>query len=379
MQHPEPRSQNRLLNQVGNRLSLVRAHLEDHGKDRLPLLLQRIGFWRALGLSAMLLLAIAITWWFFARGTLVSVAAAKRGDAAQVIYATGIVEPVNWAKIATLQRKRIVEICKCEGQPVKKGAVLARLDDGEERALLRELEARLARVRADAIRMKRLVDRNITSQTAYDEKLTQVREYEARVAAQMDRIADLALKSPMDGVVLRRDGEVGEIAGTGPNEALLWVGQPKPLRVVAEVNEDDVSEVKPGQNVLLRHEGHAGQPLKAQVERLTPKGDPETKTFRVYLRLPNDTPLMIGMSVEANVVIREAKDAVLVPAEAISDGTVQVAKNGRIVSRRVDIGIRGTRLVEIRDGVAAGDIVLSPFRSGLSEGSGVRLHQAGTP
>lgn len=379
MQHPDPRCWKRLLHRAGNRLSLLRSRVEDQSKDRLPLLLQRIGSWRALGLSVILLLAITIAWWSFGRGTLVGVAVATRGDAAQVVYATGIVEPVNWAKIATLQRKRIVEICKCEGQPVKAGEVLARLDDGVERALLRELEARLARLRADAVRMKKLVERSITSQTTYDEKLTQIREYEARVAAQMDRIADLALKSPMDGVVLRRDGEVGEIAGTGANEALLWVGQPKTLRIVAEVNEDDIGKVKPGQNVLLRHEGHTGTPLDAQVERVTPKGDPEKKTFRVYLLLPNDTPLMIGMSVEANVVVREAKEAVLVPAEAVADGTVQLSQNGRIVRKRVDIGIRGTRLVEIRDGVAAGDIVLSPFRSDLREGASVRPDQAGTP
>jgi RND family efflux transporter MFP subunit len=325
------------------------------------------------------LLVLLVAWWSFGRGTLVSAVAAKRGDAAQVVYATGTVEPVNWAKIATLQRKRILEICTCEGRPVRKGEVLVRLDDGEERAVLRELEARLARLRADAARMKRLVDRNITSQATYDEKLTQVREYEARVAAQMDRIEDLALKSPMDGIVLRRDGEVGEIAGTGANEALLWVGRPKPLRIVAEVNEEDVRRVQPGQRVLLRHEGHTDGPLDGKVERLTPKGDPESKTFRAYILLPEDTPLMIGMSVEANVIVREVKDAVLVPAEAIVDGVVQLSIDNRIVRRPVTVGIRGNQLVEIRSGVVAGNTVLSPFRKDLRHGASIRLDQAGKP
>jgi RND family efflux transporter MFP subunit len=348
-------------------------------KSDLPRFLQQVGMWRATTLVIAALLAILLVWWLFGRGTLVSTILAKRGNAAQVVYATGTVEPVNWAKIATLQRKRIIEICTCEGQSVKKGEVLARLDDGEERAVLRELEARLARLKADAARMQQLVARSITSQTTYDEKRTQVREYEARVAAQMDRIADLALKSPMDGVVLRRDGEVGEIAGTGANEALLWVGQPKPLRVVAEVNEEDVGKIEPGQKVLLRHEGHTTGPLNAKVERLTPKGDPESKTFRVYLLLPDDTPLMIGMSVEANVIVREAKDAVLVPAEAIVDGTIQLSVDDQVVRRRVAVGIRGSRLVEIRDGVDAGDTVLSPFRKELPDGADIRRDQVDTP
>ncbi|MGH1482745.1 MAG: efflux RND transporter periplasmic adaptor subunit, partial [Geminicoccales bacterium] len=282
-----------------------------------------LGMWRALAILLLLLVLVAAASVSFWRGTSVSVVAAMHGDAAQVVYATGIVEPVHWAKIVALQRKRVVELCSCEGELVKKGEVLARLDDVEEQAVLTEIEARLDRLEADAGRLARLLESNVSSRTAYEEKLTQVREYEARLVAQQDRIDDLALKSPMDGIVLRRDGEVGEIAGTAANEALLWVGQARPLRVVAEVNEDDITKVKPGQRVLLRHEGHVGEPLEATVQRLTPKGDPETKTFRVYLLLPNDTPLMIGMSVEANIIVHEAKDVVLVPAEAIDDDRVQ--------------------------------------------------------
>lgn len=337
-----------------------------------------LNVWRALGLVLALLLLGALASFSFWRGTEVSVVAAERGNAAQVVYATGIVEPVHWAKIVALQRKRVVELCSCEGEPVKKGEVLARLDDAEEQAMLTEIKARLARLQADADRLARLVESNVTSRIAYEEKLTQVREYEARLLAQQNRIDDLALKSPMDGIVLRRDGEVGEIAGTAANEALLWVGQARPMRVVAEVNEDDIAKVKPGQRVLLRHEGHVGLPLDATVQRLTPKGDPETKTFRAYLLLPNNTPLMIGMSVEANIIVDEAKDVVLVPAEAIVDDIVQVAENGQLASRRVDVGIRGSGLVELRTGVAAGDLVLSPFRQDLDDGARVRQNESDT-
>lgn len=330
------------------------------------------------GLVLLLLVLAAMASFSFWRGTSVSVVAAEHGDAAQVVYATGIIEPVHWAKIVALQRKRVIELCSCEGEAVKKGEVLARLDDAEEQAVLTEIEARLDRLEADAARLAQLLESNVSSRTAYEEKLTQVREYEARLVAQQDRIDDLALKSPMDGIVLRRDGEVGEIAGTAANEALLWVGQARPLRVVAEVNEDDITKVRPGQRVLLRHEGHAGEPLEATVQRLTPKGDPETKTFRVFLLLPNDTPLMIGMSVEANVIVHEAKDVVLVPAEAIVDGMIQVAEDGKIVSRGVEVGIRGSGRVELRSGAAAGDLVLSPFRQDLDDDVRIRLSEADT-
>ena len=336
-----------------------------------------LGIWRPFGFVAVLLLAVGTAAFLFWRGPLVTVVTVERGDAAAVVYATGVVEPVHWAKITALQRRRVVELCRCEGEPVKKGDVLARLDDAEEQAVLTELNARLERLRADAERLAKLVASNVSSRIAYEEALTQVREYEARIAAQEDRIEDLALKSPMDGIVLRRDGEVGEIAATAPNEALLWVGKARPLRIVAEVNEDDIIKVSPRQRVLLRHEGHVGAPLEAVVERLTPKGDPETKTFRVYMRLPNDTPLMIGMSVEANIVIGESKDALLVPVEAIVQGSIQIAGDDRITVKAVEAGIRGSGMVEVKNGVAEGDRILSPFRADLSDGASIRIEPMG--
>lgn len=327
--------------------------------------------------TALAILAAAALWWLWARGPLVKVTPVVSGDAAAVVYATGIVEPVLWAKVAAPQRKRIAEICHCEGKHVTKGEILARLDSDEELAVLKELEARLNRFREDAERLKSLVERNVTARTIYDEKVTQVREQESRVAAQKERIELLTLRAPMDGVVLRRDGEVGEIAGTGTNDVLLWVGNPTPLRVNAEVNEEDIFRVKPGQHVLLRHDGQIEAPLAATVDRITPKGDPQTKTFRVYLSLPGDTPLRIGMSVEANIVVAEAKGAHLVPAEAIGSNAVLTVENGRVRRLPINVGIKGTRLVELRDGPAIGTPVVTPFRADLADGARVRVEAGG--
>lgn len=329
---------------------------------------------RAILTVAVLLAAAAVgAYWFFYINTVsVTVVSPKRGDAVEVVYATGIVEPVNWAKIASLQRKRIIELCKCEGEPVKAGDVLVRLDDAEEKALLSQLEARLERLRADAERIKRLVDRGVTSQVTYDEILTQIDEHEARIAAQLDRIDDLELKAPIDGVVLRRDGEVGEIAGTGENETLMWVGQPRPLQVVAEINEDDISRVNVGQSALLRHESHLHSGLHADVSRITPQGDPDTKTFRAYLDLPDDTPLMIGMSVEANIIVREAKDTLLLPAETVFENTAQVVSGDRFEKRNVTTGIRGSPYIEILDGLTEEALIILPFQPDLSERARIR-------
>jgi multidrug efflux pump subunit AcrA (membrane-fusion protein) len=65
-----------------------------------------------------------------------------RGTAVEIVYATGAVEPIRWARVATVIRNRIIEICDCEGKVVAKGDVLARLDDKDVRAQLQELRAR---------------------------------------------------------------------------------------------------------------------------------------------------------------------------------------------------------------------------------------------
>src|SRR5690606_37654191 len=147
------------------------------------------------------------------------------------------------------------------------------------------------------------------------------------------------------GIVLRRDGEVGEIAGVGNADVLFWIGEPAPLRVVADVSEDDITKVRDGQSVLLRHEAAPSTALTATVSSITPKGDPQSKTFRVYLALPDDTPLRIGMSVGANIVAREVKDTLVVPADAVSGNTVEIVEGGRLVRRHVTTGIRGTTRV----------------------------------
>ena len=64
------------------------------------------------------------------------------------------------------------------------------------------------------------------------------------ISVQTEKIADYTIVAPMDGVVLRRDGEIGEIAEVG--QILFRVGVPKPLQVVAEVNEEDIPRVKSG-------------------------------------------------------------------------------------------------------------------------------------
>src|SRR5262245_201493 len=276
--------------------------------------------------------AAGLAWWRLGRVPEVAFVAPFRGTAVEIVYGTGAVEPVRWAKVASIIRDRIVELCYCEGKTVAKGDVLARLDDREVRAQLQELRAREDFAKRELTRATELMGRGVASTQAFERISMDLRQVQALISVQLEKLADYTIASPMEGIVLRRDGEIGEIAETG--QVLFRVGVPKPLQVVAEVNEEDIPRVAVGQTVLLRTDAFAGRRLEGKVHEITPMGDAVTKTYRIRIALPDDTPLHVGMSVEANVVTREKQNALLIPADALVGTQVLVVVSGDRVRRR---------------------------------------------
>ncbi len=321
--------------------------------------------------------AAAAWWWRLESAREVAAVAPYRGTAVEIVYATGAVQPVRWAKVTSLVRDRIVEICDCEGREVKKGDVLVRLDDREARAQLGDLRAREEFLRRELSRVTELSARGSATTQALERASMDLRQLEAQIAVQTERISDFTIVSPMDGIVLRRDGEVGEIAEVG--QVLVRVGVPKPLEIVAEVNEEDIPRVVLGQTALLRTDAFKERPLEGKVREITPMGDPVAKTFRIRIALPDDTPLKPGMSVEANVVSREKPNALLVPADAVAGSTVYVVVGDVARRREVTAGIRGTRAVEILAGLGESDRVASPAPAGAGTDVRIRVIERQVP
>lgn len=327
---------------------------------------------RILVWLAILAAGAGVAWWLYGRGAEVTAALPTRGTAVEIVYATGAVEPVRWAKVASVIRGRIVEICDCEGKPIKKGDVLVRLDDRQVRAQLTELKAREDFAKREMERVTDLIGRGSATMQAQERASSDLRQVQGLISVQIERINDYTIVAPMDGIVLRRDGEIGEIAETG--QILFRVGVPAPLRVVAEVNEEDIPRVSVGQKVLLRTDAFIDRPLEGKVSEITPMGDSTVKTYRIRIGLPDDTPLKPGMSVEANVVTRERPGALLLPAEAVQGSSVFVIKGDHAERRSIEIGIRGTRAVEVITGLAEGEPIATPYPVGLQNGGRIRLN-----
>lgn len=331
-------------------------------------------------LASLLVLATAAAavggiWWW-REPMRVAVVTAETGTAAEIVYASGVVEPKTWAKVTSLVRERIVGVCNCEGEQVEVGRVLVELDDMEIRARIRELQARRELAEREFDRASGLMERGIASRQAYERSQAEFAQVEASLAAIKEQASDYVITAPIAGTVLRLDAAVGEIAA--PGEVLAWVGRQRPLEVVAEVNEEDIPRVDVGQRVLMRSEAFPDRVLEGEVASITLKGDPVKKTYRVRIDLPDDTPLFIGMSVDANIVIRELEDRLLLPAAALAGSTVFVVENGVVSARRVTVGIRGLETVEITEGLEPGDRVVMPAPEDLADGAEVRIVEAGS-
>jgi multidrug efflux system membrane fusion protein len=140
-----------------------------------------------------------------------------------------------------------------------------------------------------------------------------------------------------------------------------------PLRISSEVDEEDIPEVKVGQNVLIRADAFPGRVFKGLVKSITPKGDSVARSYRVRIELGEETPLMIGMTAETNIILRETKNALLLPTSAVREGKVQRVNGRNVEEIPVTIGANGAEKVEILEGLTKDDTVVSVFDPGLTQ------------
>jgi RND family efflux transporter MFP subunit len=323
----------------------------------------------------IVLAAIAAGAWFtLIRPESVTASHPKRGPAVEAVYATGAVEPVYWAKLSSTQVGRIAEIRVKEGDSVKAGAVVLKLDDREAKARLTELEARERFLAAEVQRMSVLAQRDIASQQQQQRALSDHAAAVAAVSAARQRFDELTLAAPLDGEVLRLDGNVGEVVRSG--DALAWIGHCCPMRIEAEVDEEDIPKVQKGQTVLVKADAWPDRVFRGQVSTVTPKGDPVSKNYRVRVTLEPDQPLRIGMTTEINIIVREERSALLVPFTALRGDSVFVVADERAVRRAVKVGIAGPQRIQIAGGLSEAELVIDDPPPTLKDGDRIRVRRA---
>ncbi|MFT5701162.1 MAG: multidrug efflux system membrane fusion protein [Desulforhopalus sp.] len=101
-------------------------------------------------------------------------------------------------------------------------------------------------------------------------------------------------------------------------------------------------------------------------------GDPVSRSYRVRIGFSEETPLMIGMTAETNIIIRETPKALLLPSSAVTQGNVWLVKEDKLVKRKVSIGAKGLKETEILSGIEADDVIVLKPDAELEKGLKVR-------
>src|SRR5262252_3881006 len=230
-----------------------------------------------------------------------------------------------------------------------------------------EAEERYAKTEFD--RLGVLAGRQVVARSAYDRARADWEKARAAAAQAAALAGYLQLVAPADGTIIRRDGEIGQMIGA--NQTVFWLSCCAPLRISAEVDEEDIAQVRPGQKVLIRSDAYPGRLFHGQVRAVTPKGDPVARSYRVRISLPAGTPLMIGMTTENNVILRQSDHALLAPAGSGQQDIVWRVEDGHLSPQKIKIGAKGAREVEILEGVSDGDWIVAAPSPSLKAGQQV--------
>jgi multidrug efflux system membrane fusion protein len=325
------------------------------------------GRWAAM--LMLLSLAAGAVYWLLLPPSMI-VVHPRRGPAVQAVYATGTVEPTVMVPISARSTARLVELDADEGSIVSKGQVLARLEDDDLRRAIEAAEAEERYAKAAFDRQSLLAERQVAARSAYDRAKADWEKARATTAKAVAEARFLELVAPADGTVIRRDGEIGQLIGA--NQTVFWLFCCAPLRISAEVDEEDIAQIHPGQRVLIRSDSFPGRTFEGEVQAVTPKGDPVARSYRVRISLPADTPLMIGMTTETNIVLRQSQNALLLPAGAVQQDSAWRVVDGRLAPSKVTVGAKGAKEIEIVEGVDDSDWIVAAPSPSLKAGQHVR-------
>lgn len=327
---------------------------------------------KLIWIGAVVALGLAVGAFFLLRPAAVAVTKPERGLAVEAVYATGTVEPRSYAQVGSKIAGHVVELRAREGDRVAPGDVLAVIDLGQDAANVDELQAKLKLAEADAARARKLRRSGNVSIAALDQAESVLGAADAALKSAKAKLDDHYIRAPIAGVVLRSEQQIKVGDMVEPQQTLFIVGDPSSLQIDAEVDEEDITRVKPGQEALIRADAFNRQVLNGTVADITPYGDPVARTYRVHIALPPDTPLLSGMTTEINIVVRKQENALLVPVSALSGGTVWTIVDGRAVQVKVELGAVAKDKAEIKSGLGDDATVILNPPSTLKPGTRLR-------
>lgn len=272
---------------------------------------------------------------------------------------------------------RITELNIQEGNPVKAGDVLVKINDADLRAeLLRtRLQLELATIRET--RQKALLENRAIAAEDYEVALNLVKTLEAEIELIQARIDKTEIRAPFDGVIGLRNVSPGSYITTGDVVASLQ--DFSRIRIDFSIPERHTGRIQRGDRISFTRLGSENT-YDARIIAIEPRIDAATRSLSMRAVAENRSQHIIpGAFVEINVQLREIPDALLIPSEALipelGGASVFVANSGRARQVRVETGVRTETNVQVTSGLSPGDTVLTTGILQLRDGLPIRVVQ----
>ncbi len=328
---------------------------------------------------------------------------AERADFRIAVTANGLVKPIDRIELKSKASGAVIELPIEVGDQVEKGALIAKLDQVDERTALAQARADLDIARAELDlaeknfeRRQQLFSGDIISKEAQDQteldlavarsKLVQATTALDRAEEQME---DTVITSPVDGIILQKYVERGQIIASGVSNVgggtpIADVADMRDVHIEAGIDEIDISKIVVGQKAAIRAEAYPEKVYTGEVVRIAPEARVEQNDtlFDVVVRVENiDANLKSGMNATVEVVIVEQPDLLTIPMAALQSASagregsptvsasslVLVKDGGEYVPREIRTGRTDHRVIEVLDGLREGDVLGIPMVARLKE------------
>ncbi len=315
----------------------------------------------------------------------------------RVLPLSGSLSPVVQAMVKSKVAGELLSVTVREGERVKKGAVLARIDTRNQQAQVDSQRATVEKARADLAMAKleldnnqRLLDKKFIAQTVVDTSksahaamVAGVKAAEAQARLAEIGLSDAVVRAPIDGIVAQRLVQPGE--KISPDAPLLSLVDLSLLELEAQAPASEVPLIKVGQSVRFTVDGFGTRPFEGKVERINPVAEAGSRSLTVYLSVPNpDGSLKGGMFAKGTLVLDANASAPVIPLPAVRSESglpyVLIVKDGKLVQRNVTLGLKSEEegLVQVTEGLVDGEQVLVASSSLLKADVRVVLKPAQT-
>jgi len=273
----------------------------------------------------------------------------------------GYVQP--WTRLVLMAKLNgtVTEMLMAEGDRVKKGDIIARIEDDDFRIALERAEAAYNLARAEYGRDKSIYDKGVIPTATLDSNRTRLQQARADYENAKLQLSRTEITSPMDGIIRRMDAKVGLQLSVGdPVAEILEVDR---MKGVVGIPESDVTAVRGLENVDLTIQALDDKIIRGKKHFLSPSPNSTARLYNLELEIDNrGGEVLDGMFVRADVVKQRIDDTLAVPFYSVvsrnNEQFVFIEQDGLAVKKPVRLGIMENWMVQITAGLHPGDKLL---------------------